>query len=1750
MGNPSSPSSELQKKTTVVTPSKRSHRHHHYHRRAPSVTSLSPGDNTQGKGVAASSSSSSPERTNNGAARSGASSNNNTPSPGAGGGGSGEKGNNSMLPAAGAATKDGKVVRRRSRSSLGGADEFVRGIDFNAAAAATPPAAEDNKKTIISPTVEEKKHPFLLARVIRVNAGGIGRNGVRIGTPSQSLQSPQGTKQQQRLSTPPGKEKTPALLVQGGGGGAGSASLTPSSKKAETTSRKAEKELSLAAAENATTAKPVRGAQGGHSISIGQHHKQNGSSPTVLLATSEKFKVAGDDDDSCSLTSSDMSTTPLQPDLERSSISQPLAHEGLTRSEILVSIELPVYHEGETTAEELISNEVNQVQDDQLHLPIEDAEEKTSTASTELSSSSLDYAEQQEGLQNADSGERKLALPTLRSSSSQLACEPQGWNEMNVEEPTASAAMKDMQTHQPSTDMGGTQGNQVDLQIAEIGESSSTPAISSESPSPNLLCAEAAEEEEEEAFTTAATSEELSLSTEKNLLIGFPSEDLSSHLSHTSMNQGKYDGMTAEQEVLELSSDTSLESSIRPDVSEDHGRSGNLNTSSFLVMELMPDSGCSSAQDSVTVGDDSQELIAATTQNTMAYPSKNLESPAIFLDLEEAVGTHSESAATFSPGTLQESIVFPDNDQETNKNTVSLSHGLLTASLDSYHDLPSEQLATSPNSKQGTDIQAGTSVTPQQALEPDLEQPPSANREEFLVLEQEPGLEETSTNVFVLPSTHSLNPVHLDEESLAVLASSQKSPTLDRSVETGSVAVDSNQDPPVSTLMTDFLASSSAKSVNADLVEGAVIKDGDNQFSANRRLDMNRIVETMESENRMSPTIREVLEVVTNAPGSCAEEEATDGVDKGSMACLLQETSLNLLEMGVSASLILAEDVVVKETKSAAVQNNWMMPGDEGGHTKKLPLDTGIGRGTIPVTENAHHHLHFDIQDEAVAAILHEDLGADDKTSSTTIVHDLPVHEGSQGNTIKKLEDLEMAAAHGVAPTLPLEPAETTKPMHGAESDTFSEREPGPASLRGHLIYDDTSEAAEELDRSNNVSDGSFDMAEDERVAETVMGEVNLRKQEEDIAGESAAAAAHMSPLFETRPAPTLQHKPAFPAEEPKLEEIEGQGLHLNCLDELCRSLEAENCDTVISVGTLDISEGLLLPERNLEMPGDDRSETEVNEKEQRPCEEQTMTLAADTNHPVASKQMLDNAGDYPVKTSEKQEDESSGDTSAEASLNFNPSHAPTMQDNFVVPAKELMTVDGVGEDVHLTVPILPLSVASDNEVEQLDYDNYPVSSNGTCNATEQLEELAKTEGLQGVNDLDEEKTSLATGEGTSLNSCMKTLHAPSMQESCAYQAQKTAAEKDSGESVDLQSRHILLGTSPAATGDNEEETTSGQADRSSDGASIDLESLPETNEDNVDLNKPSNDHVRCNGVQAQQADLVKERAILDVREPCKNHSQDTNESEITDMSNEAPLPLTCSNQLKENTCEVSHASSTDVTDDEVPTSDQTGLQTHLSSDVMQIQTADHNHSSVSLKALPLLQKPMLITNGHSLETMLQASNPETAENHEPTSTTMFSVLGQHHCSSSQQDHLWEEQAEAYSSGGRGTPARLEVLTTNGFHSPSPGPAATSLDDQILPASGPIKDSIQDAMASCSRVENGSTSGRGNSGRSHTPLRSLLAEDASKRAISTGPGSSPLKRLFSRIMRTPPRMGDSDVKQVKNKNKSVWNTCLGGSAVQ
>jgi len=78
-------------------------------------------------------------------------------------------------------------------------------------------------------------------------------------------------------------------------------------------------------------------------------------------------------------------------DLGGSLISEPLASEDSTRPE-MESVEVPVYSEGEP--EELISMEVDHAEDEQLHLPILDTEEKTAAVSTDLQPS-LEYAQEE-----------------------------------------------------------------------------------------------------------------------------------------------------------------------------------------------------------------------------------------------------------------------------------------------------------------------------------------------------------------------------------------------------------------------------------------------------------------------------------------------------------------------------------------------------------------------------------------------------------------------------------------------------------------------------------------------------------------------------------------------------------------------------------------------------------------------------------------------------------------------------------------------------------------------------------------------------------------------------------------------------------------------------------------------------------------------------------------------------------------------------------------------------------------------------------------------------------------------------------------------------------------------------------------------------------------------------------------------------------------------------------------------------------
>jgi len=570
-----------------------------------------------------------------------------------------------------------------------------------------------------------------------------------------------------------------------------------------------------------------------------------------------------------------------------------------------------------------------------------------------------------------------------------------------------------------------------------------------------------------------------------------------------------------------------------------------------------------------------------------------------------------------------------------------------------------------------------------------------------------------------------------------------------------------------------------------------------------------------------------------------------------------------------------------------------------------------------------------------------------------------------------------------------------------------------------------------------------------------------------------------------------------------------------------------------------------------LEMLEDARFETEVNEQEKRSAEQ---PMSSDTNDATVLVESIDNSEAFPETNQEKQE-ESSAEVAADVLPSFQTSHVPAMQDSSVCPAKGLVTDDGVGEEVQPITslgPVVPSGVTPENEVEELDNKEYSVSGY----STELFEELAKSEGFDRVNGMDEQGQMLASDEASQLYSQLQTRHVLSIQDSSFDQAEETVSDENVGEVVDPDSRHSLKGASPIITGGNEQEKRSGEADRSFDG-NIDVGSVPETNAESIDLNKqnsPSQAEISCDGAQAQNNDLIMEVAALDCREPCeKVGHDDANGSETAETNNEA-LPLSGSRQPMEYSCNVSQASSpTYSINDEFPASHQNGIHRDSSSDVTQTQTADQDDSATGLKALPLPEKSCLMANGQSksMVSALQASAPETADVHE-AAPTLFPELGEQPLSSSHQDHLWEEQAETYPKGSGVTAAHLEEAAIDAIHSPTP--SATSPDDQILPALGPVMNTLPDLVAHSSTVENGSTiDGKTEKGKSRIQLRNLLAEDASmvsNGSISTGAEDSPLKRLFSRLMGNPTKLGEKEIKQVKKRKPSVWNACLGVSAVR
>ncbi|KAH8961644.1 hypothetical protein BDL97_05G059900 [Sphagnum fallax] len=201
-------------------------------------------------------------------------------------------------------------------------------------------------------------------------------------------------------------------------------------------------------------------------------------------------------------------------------------------------------------------------------------------------------------------------------------------------------------------------------------------------------------------------------------------------------------------------------------------------------------------------------------------------------------------------------------------------------------------------------------------------------------------------------------------------------------------------------------------------------------------------------------------------------------------------------------------------------------------------------------------------------------------------------------------------------------------------------------------------------------------------------------------------------------------------------------------------------------------------------------------------------------------------------------------------------------------------------------------------------------------------------------------------------------------------------------------------------------------------------------------------------------------------------------------------------------------------------------------------------------------------------EMLLVSPHQSLEEYHHHQCLSSISILGNPSFSSSQKDRLWEEQAEAYSSGGRGTPGREDnnsnSSTATTFLAP-PRPGATVSGDVVFPsaASGSLRKALSDAtvVPSTSDIynENGKTHNgkkRGKKkGKSRTPLQSLLAEEIrgkdSKRnsinqsSLSSSDANPCTKQLMLRIKGMASKsFSPKSHQQTTPPRSSFWSSCI------
>jgi len=155
------------------------------------------------------------------------------------------------------------------------------------------------------------------------------------------------------------------------------------------------------------------------------------------------------------------------------------------------------------------------------------------------------------------------------------------------------------------------------------------------------------------------------------------------------------------------------------------------------------------------------------------------------------------------------------------------------------------------------------------------------------------------------------------------------------------------------------------------------------------------------------------------------------------------------------------------------------------------------------------------------------------------------------------------------------------------------------------------------------------------------------------------------------------------------------------------------------------------------------------------------------------------------------------------------------------------------------------------------------------------------------------------------------------------------------------------------------------------------------------------------------------------------------------------------------------------------------------------MQTAYQDWSSIGWKDLASPEKPwLMMTNGQSkimVSSLEEASAPETANCQEPA-PPLLSVLEQHPLSSSHQDHFagganrgaqWRQRDPGLVGGGSNECCSIIIASSSNL-----------FDDEILPASAPVENTLSDAMACSSMFKTDSTNEDSKSKSTH-PIEEL-----------------------------------------------------------